>query len=170
MKTFNVFLLTKILVRGELALDNGQQLHIQFVKIPTIPSLFRRHFVGSKFWLRDTGATHSVSGGHRWLQLSNGRGAWSITWLGTGFPFSSVFFFQVSLLYHLLFLEDVFNNGFWKICLKITNDLEPGINLLEQQELRQNQQNNNFARASHFSVHFFSVNVSFRRENENVYF
>ena len=80
------------------------------------------------------------------------------------------FFFQVSISYHLLFLEDVFNNGFWKICLKITYDLEPGINLLEQQEFRQNQQNNNFARASHFFVDFFSVDVSLRRENANVYF
>ena len=30
-------------------------------------------------------------------------------------------------------MEDVFNNGFWKLCITITNDLEPaGINLLEQ--------------------------------------
>lgn len=36
-------------------------------------------------------------------------------------------FFKVSLPYHLLFLEDVVNNGFWKICLKITNDLEQAI-------------------------------------------
>ena len=41
------------------------------------------------------------------------------------------FFFKVSLPYHLLFLEDVFNNDCWKICIKITNDLEPGLNLLE---------------------------------------
>ena len=89
-----------------------------------------------------------------------------VTWYWISF--FKCFFFQVSLLYHLLFLEDVFNNGFWKICLKITNDLEPGIDVLEQQELCQNQQNNNFARASHFFVHFFSVNVSLRRENANV--
>ena len=30
-------------------------------------------------------------------------------------------------------MEDVFNNGFWKLCITITNDLEPaGLNLLEQ--------------------------------------
>ena len=168
MKTFNFFLLTKILLRGELALVNERQLHLQFVKIPTIPSWFRRHFVRSKFWFRETGATHSASGGHRWLKLPTRRGRGQSRDLVLDFP--SVFFQQVSLPYYLLFLEDVFNNGFWKICLKITNDLEPGINLLEQQELRQNQQNNNFARASHFFVHFFSVNVSLRRENANVYF
>jgi len=48
-KIFNVFFLTKILVRGELALLNEHQLHLQFVTTPTIPSEFRRHFVGSKF-------------------------------------------------------------------------------------------------------------------------
>ena len=41
-------------------------------------------------------------------------------------------FFKVSLLYHLLFLEDVFNNSFWKICIKIPNYVEPGLNLLEK--------------------------------------
>ena len=30
-------------------------------------------------------------------------------------------------------MEDVFNNGFWKLCITITNELEPaGLNLLEQ--------------------------------------
>ena len=30
-------------------------------------------------------------------------------------------------------MEDVFNNGFWKLCITVTNDLEPaGLNLLEQ--------------------------------------
>ena len=47
-----------------------------------------------------------------------------------------IFFFQVfvkvSLLYHLFFKEDVFNNGFWKICIKIANHVEPGLNLLER--------------------------------------
>ena len=52
----------------------------------------------------------------------------SVTALALGF-FSS--FFKVSLLYHLLFLEDVFNNSFWKICIKIPNYVEPGLNLLE---------------------------------------
>ena len=45
------------------------------------------------------------------------------------------FFFQVfvkvSLLYHLFFKEDVFNNSFWKICIKIANHVEPGLNLRE---------------------------------------
>ena len=40
-------------------------------------------------------------------------------------------FFKFSLLYHLSNLLDVFNNGIWKICQQITNDLEPGLNLLE---------------------------------------
>ena len=26
---------------------------------------------------------------------------------------------------------DVLNNGFWKLCIKITNDLEPDLSLLE---------------------------------------
>ena len=45
--------------------------------------------------------------------------------------FFSLSIFKVSLLYHLLFKEDVFNNSFWKICIKITNHVEPGLNLLE---------------------------------------
>ena len=40
-------------------------------------------------------------------------------------------FVKVSLLYHLFFKEDVFNNSFWKICIKIANHVEPGLNLLE---------------------------------------
>ena len=46
-----------------------------------------------------------------------------------GFPF--FFFFKFSLLYHLSFLVDVFNNDFCKMCIIITNVLEPGLNLLE---------------------------------------
>ena len=50
-------------------------------------------------------------------------------------------FFKVSLFYHLLFKEDVFNNSFWKICIKITNHVEPGLNLLECHVLRNNDLN-----------------------------
>ena len=105
------------------------QLHLQFVKIPTILSWFRRQFVESKFWLRETGAARWASDGYRWLQLSNRRGRSRITWPGNlDFSFQV---FKVSLPYHLV--EDVFNNGFWKLCIAITNDLEPaGLNLLEQ--------------------------------------
>ena len=41
------------------------------------------------------------------------------------------FFSKFSLLYHLSFLVDVFNNDFCKMCIIITNVLEPGLNLLE---------------------------------------
>ena len=36
------------------------------------------------------------------------------------------FGFLFSILLRLVNREDIFNYGFWKICLKITNDLEPG--------------------------------------------
>ena len=49
------------------------------------------------------------------------------------FPFSWIFFFfKFSLLYHLSFLTGVFHSGFWKMFVKITNNLEPGLNLLGQ--------------------------------------
>ena len=41
--------------------------------------------------------------------------------------FFRVFFLKFSLLHYLSYLLNVFNNGIWK---KITNDLEPGLNLL----------------------------------------
>ena len=45
-------------------------------------------------------------------------------------------FVKVSLLYHLFFKGDVFNNSFWKICIKIANHVEPGLNLLERSKDR----------------------------------
>ena len=51
--------------------------------------------------------------------------------------------FKVSLLYHLLFKEDVFNNSFWKICIKITNHVEPGLNLLESSQKAMRVMNGN---------------------------
>ena len=92
-----------------------------------------------------------------------------VTWYWIS-PFK-FFFFQVSLPYHLLFLEDVVNNGFWKICLKITNDLEQAIIYLS------NKNSFKISKTTILLVHhislyinFFSVNVGLRRENANVYF
>ena len=42
------------------------------------------------------------------------------------------FFFKFSLLHYLSYLLNVLNNGIWKMYKKITNDLEPGLNLLEK--------------------------------------
>ena len=68
-----------------------------------------------------------MSGGHRRLKFSTtgrGRSRDLVIWIS--------FFKFVSLPYPILFLDDVFNNGFRKIFLKITNDLEPGFNLLSK--------------------------------------
>ena len=68
--------------------------------------------------IQKTGATRLESGGNRQLQFSNtgGWGAQSIMW-----PSNLDFFFQFvvkfTLLYHLSFPVDVFNNSFWKICI-----------------------------------------------------
>ena len=90
-------------------------------KGPTIPSWFRWHFVGSMFWYR----------GHRSLQVSNNRRpdrlCDQISWI-----FFQVFLLKFSLLHYLSYLLNVFNNGIWKMYKKITNDLEPGLNLLEK--------------------------------------
>ena len=49
------------------------------------------------------------------------------------FPFSWIYiFFKFSLLYHLPFLTGVFHSGIWKMFVKITNNLESGLNLLGQ--------------------------------------
>ena len=49
------------------------------------------------------------------------------------FPFSWFsFFFKFSFLYHLSFLTGIFDSGFWKMFVNITNKLEPGLNLLGQ--------------------------------------
>ena len=42
--------------------------------------------------------------------------------------FFFLIFFKVRLPHHPSFLEDVLNNGFREICIKITNDLETGLN------------------------------------------
>ena len=46
-----------ILIYFEWRDTENQQLHLQIVKIPTIPSWFRGLFVMPKFWLRETGGT-----------------------------------------------------------------------------------------------------------------
>ena len=67
----NVFLLSIILARGGLALVNEHQLHLPIVMFRAIPYWFRRHFVGTMFWYRETEATRLAIAGNRWLQFSN---------------------------------------------------------------------------------------------------
>ena len=69
------------------------------------------------FLHRETEATSLASGGVRWLKFSNNRGRGrsrdQAIWIFFFFAF-----LKFNLLYHLSFLEDVFNNGFWRMCIK----------------------------------------------------
>ena len=71
----NVFPKTKISFRGGLALVNYYQWHPPNVTLRTISSWFRRHFVGSMFWYRETGGTRLASG----IEKLNGNALGSST-------------------------------------------------------------------------------------------
>ena len=128
-RSINDFFLSIILVRGGLALVSEHQLNLPVVMLRTIPSWFRRHFVGIMFWYGETGATRLASGGNHWLQFSNngrrGRSRDQITKV----IFSS--FLKFSFLYNTSSVVDVFNHSFWKLYIKTINDLDPGLNLPE---------------------------------------
>ena len=95
----------------------------------TIPSWFRRHFVGTLFWYRETWATCLASGGNRRFQFSNnggrGRSRDQIIWI------SFFKFFKFSLPHHISSRVNVFNHSFWKLYIKTINDLDPGLNVPE---------------------------------------
>ena len=74
------------------------------VKLRTIPSWFRRHFVGSMFWYRETGATHLASGGYRWLQF------WTIEGVVDHVTSQFVCFFSQVFL-RLLYLVSIIPRG-----------------------------------------------------------
>ena len=97
-RSINVFLLTIV---------NEHQLYLPIVKLRTISSWFRRHFVGTMFWYRVT--VRSYSFGKWWeslVTIFKQWRAWSITW-----P-NNLVFLKFSLLYHISFLVDVFNHSF----------------------------------------------------------
>ena len=70
-----------------------------------------------------------ASGGNRWLQFLNnrGRGRSRDQIIETSF----FKFFKFSLPHHISSLVDVFNHSFWKLYIKVINDLDPGLNLPE---------------------------------------
>ena len=96
----------------------------------TIPSWFRRHFLGTMFWYRESGATCFASGGNRRFQFSNNGGRVrsrdQIIWI------SFFKFLKFSLPHHISSLVNVFDHSFWKLYIKTINDLDPGLNVPEQ--------------------------------------
>ena len=52
--------------------------------------------------------------------------------LSFSFSWIFFFFFFLSLAYFIIYHSSVFHSGFWKMFVKITNNLEPGLNLLGQ--------------------------------------
>ena len=139
MRSINVFLLSIILVGGGLALVSEQQLHLPIVMLRTIPSWFRRHFVGTMFWYRESGATCFASGGNRRFQFSNNGGRVrsrdQIIWI------SFFKFFKFSLPHHISSLVNVFDHSFWKLYIKTINDLDPGLIVPEKQKQKRNNNN-----------------------------
>ena len=134
----NVFLLTKIVLRGGLALVNKHQLLLPVVMLRTISSWFRRQFVGLMFWYRETGGSRLASGKNRWLQFSNnrrrGRSLDHIIWISFFQVFLSFVYFSI---YHFSWMCS-FYNSFWKMYIKAINDLDPGLNLLESNKTADN--------------------------------
>ena len=69
------------------------------------------------------------SGGNLWLQFSNNRGRGRSR--DQIIEISFFKFLKFSLPHHISSLVDVFNHSFWKLYIKVLNDLDPGLKLRE---------------------------------------
>ena len=109
------FVITKALIctKKQTLKDSGSSSEMMssckwpIVKLRTIPSWFRRHFVGSMFWYRETGATHLASSGYRWLQFLNNEGRFRSR-------DQSVWIFFFSSFLRLLYFSFYRHFKFWK--------------------------------------------------------
>ena len=52
------------------------------------------------------------------------------------FKFLFSIFLKFTLIYHISSLVDVFDHSFWKLYVKTINDLDPGLNLPEENAKR----------------------------------
>ena len=122
---------TKTLVRGGLALVNEHQFHLQIVMIREpfradfAQTLQGQCFDTEKLELhvqKVVGIVRSPSKApgivsYNFRSLEPGGRSRS---RGTNLDFLFHVFLKFTLLYHLSFLVDVFNNSFWEMCIKTT--------------------------------------------------
>ena len=118
-RTHMRLVLTKTLVRGGLALVNEHQFHLQIVMIR---EPFRADFTYTlqgqcfdieKPELHVQKVVGIVSQNFQTLEVrGHNRSCGQVIWISF-----FKFFLKFTLLYHLSFLVDVFNNSFWKMCI-----------------------------------------------------